>query len=734
MTDRPPDVHEDEINLLVSGAEALGAEAAVPCPEANALAELADGCIATGARAAIETHLSRCPPCRTIVAALTALGAAGVSQASSSARGAGAEGAGSAGARADFPRAFGSYSLLRRIGGGGMGEVFEAEHVDRHRREALKQLRAGLDDDLRASERFLREVRAAARVVHDHVVALYDSGVIDGVLYYTMPLLPGPSLGELVEELRETGEATPARAANAVLDGHGIPAAPLASGDPERGYARRVAARLSPVAAALAAIHDVAMVHRDVKPSNLVLDERRRAVLTDFGLVRIDASRMTQASETLGTPAYMAPEQLEPGAAVDGRADVYALGVSLYELATLHRPYEGGSLAETVALILRGKPRAARERNPGLPRDLDVLIARCLERRPADRYADARALARDLDAFARGEPITARPMSAPARLARAIARYRIPVAIAATALVALGALAYVFPGSLNVRATPSAELALDGEDVGVTPLANRSVSAGNHRIELRREKFAPTVRSIDIGRGATYDLDVVLRALDPADPETLLLLGSELGVKRAEVSVALDRTPSRAADMAVLFPRGALREAPAEISIWTESPVAAVKVELRRMGAAAATGTDEIMHSWELADTFRQVRLAVSGDVRSTLGPDSYRLDIAGGGKRGMQAAFEVLSDADARLILREIDASTRGFAPDDLAARFLRADLLIARGLYVDALAEATRLRQSLGDRREVGRLVLASLDRAGLRDIGPWFDWAALYLRAEK
>ena len=731
MTDRTPDVREDEIRLLVSGAEALGAKDGGPCPEANTLAEFVEGRIANAARAVIETHLSRCPPCRTIVAALAALRAAGVSRASSSAPDADSDDAGSERARADFPRAFGPYALLRRVGGGGMGDVFEAEHVDRRRREALKQLRAGLDEDARVSERFLREVRAAARVVHDHVVALYDSGVIDGVLYYTMPLLPGPSLGELLEEMRETGETSPARAANAVLDGHGIPAAPIASVDPALEYARRVAALLSPVAAALAAIHDAAMVHRDVKPSNLILDGRRRAVLSDFGLVRIDASRMTHASETLGTPAYMAPEQLEPGAAVDGRADVYALGVALYELATLHRPYEGGSLAETVALILRGKPRAARERNPRLPRDLDVIVARCLERLPADRYADARALARDLDAFARGEPIIARPMSAPARLARAVARRRISVAIAATVLVALGALMYVLPGSLRVRATPSARLVLDGEDAGETPLAERSVAAGKHRVELRRERFAPTLRTIDVGRGATYDLDVVLRALDPADPETLRLLGSVRSVERAKVNVALDRTPPPAVEMAVLFPRGALREAPAEITIWLEAPLSGVTVSLTR---AAVAGVSEAIHSWEVADPFRQVRLAVPGDVRARLGPGSYRLDIAGGGKTGKRAAFEVLSGADARRIGREIDELARGFEPDDLAARFLRADFLITRGLYVEALAEATRLRQNLGDRKEVGRLVLASLDRAGLRDVGPWFDWAALYLRAEK
>ncbi len=734
MTDRTPDVREDEINLLVSGAEAFGAKGAGPCPEANALAGFADGRIATGAGVEIETHLSRCPPCRTIVVALAVLGAAGVGREASSADGVGTADAGSVGAPANFPRAFGPYSLLRRIGGGGMGDVFEAEHVDRRRREALKQLRAGLDQDARASDRFLREVRAAALLVHDHVVALYDSGVIDGVHYYTMPLLPGPSLAELVEEIRETGETTPARSANAVLDRYDIPGASHASGDAELDYARRVAALLSPVAAALAVIHDAGMVHRDVKPSNLLLDGRHRAVLTDFGLVRIDASRMTHATETLGTPAYMAPEQLEPGASADGRADVYALGVALYEMATLHRPYEGGSLAEIVALILRGKPRAARERCPRLPRDLDVIIVRCLERRPADRYPDARALARDLDAFARGDPITARPLSAPARFARGVARRKIPFAMAGAALVALGVVAYVIPGSLSVRAIPRARVALDGEELGNTPLASRRVAAGTHRIELRRDRFAPMVRAIDIGRGATYDLDVVLRALDPADAETLRLLSAERGGKRADVHVTLDRMPSPAADLAVLLPRGALREAPAEISIWAEPRLATGKVELRRVGADVATATSEVMHSWNVADMFRQGRLAVPGDVRAQLGPGAYRLDIASGARTGMQATFEVLSAADATRIRREIDALASGFEPDDLAARFLRADFLINHGLCVEALAEATLLRQSLGDRKEVGRLVLASLDRAGLRDVGPWFDWAALYLRAEK
>ncbi len=720
---------EEALSLLSSGADALGARTAGPCPDANALAALADGACADEARVAIETHLSLCAGCRRVVAAIVAAGPHGADSG-----GASGENRADAGPRGDapaFPREFGPYVLLARLGGGGMGDVFVAEHRGRGRREALKQVRAGLDDAPRTSERFVREIRAAAGVLHENVVPLLDSGTADGVAYYTMPLLPGPSLAGLLQEIRDAGEAAPGAAACAVLDAHGIPASEVGGDRPEVAYARRVAAVCAGVARALAAIHRAGMVHRDVKPSNVVLDGRGRALLTDFGLVRFDASRITQATERIGTPAYMAPEQFVADAPVDGRADVYGLGATLFEMLTLRRPFEGATLAETVARIVRGDPPRTLDANPHVPRDVSVIVGRCLERDPADRPADADALARDLDAFAHGGTVDSRPVPAVARAARAVARRKVPVMITAAVLAALATGVHFVPGHVTIRSVPTSRILLDGQEIGTTPLRERSVAAADHRIELRCERFMPAVRSFSIGRGGTYDLDVVLRPLDPADPGALELLAAARGVERADVDVAVDRSPSPAGRLAVLLPRGALRVAPTEVSIWAEEPASDVTVRLEPAGAPVGGAA---VHVWDVATAFGQVRLEVPEDVRRTIAPGSYRLAIAAGGKAGMSADFDVLPESESRRIQAGLDAVVRGFEPGDEAASFLAADRLVADRLYVEALAVATRLRQSVGDRREVARIVLSALDRAGLRDVGPWSAWAETYLRAQR
>jgi len=708
---------ESVLALLVSGAEGPVAPRNGGCPEANALAGFSDGATPIDVRVALETHLSVCAECRAIVAAVASTAARPRDRPAAS-------------PDAVFPRPFGPYVLLRRLGGGGMGDVFEASHPQRARTEALKQLRAGLDDDPRAAERFLREIRAVSAIRHEHVVPLHDSGVVDGIAYYTMPLLPGPSLAGLLASLRRDDGRFPTEDAEAALDALRVAPAPATSDDSRTRYARRVAASLADVARGLAALHGAGMVHRDVKPSNLVFDGRGRLVLTDLGLVRLDAARMTRTGEALGTPSYMAPEQLVSGAVVDGRADVYALGASLYEALALVPPHEGRSVAETIAHVLRGPPRALRERARDLPREFDVVVGRCLERLPLDRYADAESLARDLDRCARGEPVSARPMSAAVRAARFVQRRRAPVAIAASVLAGLAIFAMTRPGRLSVRALPKSQVAVDGEPAGSTPLLDRRVAAGEHFVALRRDGFAPLERAIALEHGGAYELDVVLRALDPADPATLKLLAAERGVGRAEVEFAVDRGPAPAAQLAVLLPRGNVREMPAEVSLWSEAPAPHATVRLEAVGEGDAP---VLVHEWKDVSVFRRVVLAVPDDSRRAARPGRFRVSISAGDRK-TDAPFVLLGDVDSRAVGKDLDALTRGFEQDDLVPRFLEVDRLIERGLFVDALASAARLRHEVGDRKEVARLALAAMDRAGLREVGPWFDWAQVYLRAEK
>jgi len=302
-----------------------------------------------------------------------------------------------------FPRPFGRYTVLGEIGRGSMGVVYEARSTGRSL--ALKVLRLGLGMDRQGIERFRREAEVAASVPHAHIVGTIDAGEVDGEVYFTMPLLPGASVGSLVDAIREAGDAGGA-GAHAVLDRHGFPAARHAT---PLAYARRVAGALAGVADALQALHDRGMVHRDVKPSNLMLDGAGRILLADFGLVRLQGQRLTETGQILGTLLYMSPEQLLAGhAEIDGRADVYSLGATLFELLTLRPPLQGRDARETIGLILKNRPPSVRALVPELPREIDAIVKRTLEKEPAARYATAAELRDDLAAFAEGRDVQAK--------------------------------------------------------------------------------------------------------------------------------------------------------------------------------------------------------------------------------------------------------------------------------------------------------------------------------------
>jgi|GEM_PF-1031096 len=733
MPDDIPDFDEaSALDLLASGADVLGTRAVGPCPDANVLGAISDGSLAPEIRVALETHVSLCQGCRGIAAALSVL--------------AGPEGGPLPGALStvglpeapphaeeEAPRTFGPYRLLRRIGSGGMGDVFEAVHEDRGRPEALKQVRAGLEANPRAVDRFRAEVRALATLTHEHVVPLYDAGVIDGIPYYTMPLLPGPSLRDVLEAIRATPEPFPGALALAVLDRHRVPAAGVPGEGPEATYARRMAALLAGPAAALGALHAAGLVHRDVKPGNLLIDARGRAVLTDFGLVRGESARLTRTGEALGTPAYMAPEQLEPGATVDGRADVHGLCSTLYEAVTRHRPFEGSTAAETVGRILRGSVSPPLRHNPHLPPDLVAVLSRGLERRPTDRIPDGRALASDLEAIAQGRSVSTRPVPRVTRTARVLRRRWKPLVAVGSLLLATGTWAYLRPGHLSVRTTPSAQILLDGVDVGVSPLEDRPLHAGEHHVEARHPKFAPFDRTIAVSRGGTYALDAALRALDPVDPETVRLLTEAEGLRRHEVDVRPLREPQPMASVLVLGPRGAFREAPATLVLWAERSAKQVVVTLRRLDA---DGTATVVYESPAATVFRRTQVPIPEAIHARILPGTaWRVSVrVGDAPLDPPAAFRMLAPDDVERVERRLALLTRARAPDDPSSDVLAAELLLDAGLLADAVDRAGGLRERLGDRREIARLALAALEEAGLRDSTPWIEWATVYLRATK
>ena len=321
------------------------------------------------------------------------------------------------------------YEIEREVGRGGMATVYLARDLRHERRVALKVLRSHLAAAM-GPERFLREIRYIARLQHPHILPLYDSGEVDGALFYVMPWIAGESLRSLI-----------ARGPVPLVD------------------ALRITAE---VADALDHAHENNVVHRDIKPENILLSGGH-AIVSDFGIARAIAragseETLTQLGFTIGTPAYMSPEQAEALPEIDGRSDVYSLACVTYEMLAGAPAYTGPTTQAILAGHMRGPPRAFGGKH-GVPKSVDEALARALARQPSARFPTAgefaAALARGLDGAALLR--TTRPAIAPTfadvRLATSAptalvgrassARSRAPVLVLAVAVLALVLLAWL---------------------------------------------------------------------------------------------------------------------------------------------------------------------------------------------------------------------------------------------------------------------------------------------------
>ena len=305
--------------------------------------------------------------------------------------------------------AFGDYELLEEIGRGGQGVVYRAHQISLNRTVALKVIGLGRWATTAHIRRFRLEAEAAARLNHPCIVPIYEVGERDGACYFSMGLVEGGQL-------------------DAVLKREPMPI-------------RRAVELIAKVARTVHYAHDHGILHRDIKPGNILLDENGQPHLTDFGLARLveTESTVTRTLEVLGTPSYMAPEQAAGETTKLSKAtDVYGLGAVLYQLLTGHPPFAGGTTYGTIKLLLDTEPRPPRLLNPKIDRDLSTICLKCLEKDPKRRYFSAVALAEDLEHWLKYEPIQAQRTGIFTRGRKWVQRKPVAAALI-TSLVALGA-------------------------------------------------------------------------------------------------------------------------------------------------------------------------------------------------------------------------------------------------------------------------------------------------------
>ena len=316
----------------------------------------------------------------------------------------------------------GDYELLEEVGRGGQGVVFRARQKSLNRTVALKVISLGQWASKAHLKRFRLEAEAAARLEHPGIVPIHEVGERDGSCYFSMKFVEG---GQLDEVVRRESMST-----------------------------RQAAELIAKVARTVHYAHEHGILHRDIKPGNILLDAKGEPHLTDFGLARLveSESSVTQTLDVLGTPSYMAPEQaVGNNAAVSSATDVYGLGGVLYQLLTGQPPFAGGATYETIKLLLDTEPKQPRLLNPKIDRDLSTICLKCLEKDPKRRYTSALALAEDLERWLKHEPIQARHTGVFARGKKWVRRNPTSALLAACLVALLAAAGWIISKSEFVR-------------------------------------------------------------------------------------------------------------------------------------------------------------------------------------------------------------------------------------------------------------------------------------------
>lgn len=453
------------------------------CPDSQLLIQVLDGTANADLVESVETHLGTCPDC---VRRLESIGPQCLTMLSRMRRMMPDQASTSPESVPDFaeakmqfrirnPESIGPYRVIRKIGQGAMGEVFECHDERLHRRVAVKTLiRPDFSEDL--SRRITTEARLLAGLNHPNIVTLHDFGSSeDGTPYLVMELVEGETLKRRIKKARLS--------------------------------ANQAAYYTRDCALAIAYAHECGVLHRDLKPSNILLAKQRTtgskadgtpvdaiAKIADFGLAKsLDVDTMdSQTGSVLGTPAYLAPEMIQKGAVVGASVDIYALGVVLYECLFGHPPFKADTFAALIKEIEHASPDFDLAESPVIPADLRTIIEKCLEKRPADHYVTARELAADLDLFLAGRPIQARPVPLSGQLVRWCRRNSLAATALAVAFLSLALIASISVG-FSIR---QAALRRQADKLALEASVQQNLAERSNRSAIFNQQFAKSQRDI----------------------------------------------------------------------------------------------------------------------------------------------------------------------------------------------------------------------------------------------
>lgn len=429
----------------------------------------------------------------------------------------------------------GEFELREVIGRGGMGTVYKAWQRSLRRLVALKVLAPHIAGSRASIARFQREAQAAAKLHHPHIVPIFALGEENSTYYYAMEMIEGQSLSDLIREERQklgyeasdedldatrvlprtsSGVSSSARAGSLAASDTGVILAGSDMHLPTGGRYAHIAEHLARIADALDYAHQQGVVHRDIKPHNLILSRDGRLLITDFGLARVlEQPGITMTSEVVGSPLYMAPEQIRGDSVVDQRCDVYSLAATMFEWLTLSPPFSGKTRETVITQILTGESREPRSINPAIPPDLETICLKGLEREAHRRYASAGDFRDDLRAFLSAGRIRATRLGLVERTRRFVNRNRAGAALIGLALLAFVSVLVIWRQNATIRRMETRQEAR--RDAG--PRENGPRPSGARLQPPQGETGPPPPPNGEVGAPAGDPLGKLIAGLFPAE-------------------------------------------------------------------------------------------------------------------------------------------------------------------------------------------------------------------------